>query len=167
MFGLRLHSIIIHMFRGVSRAYQGETKEYTVKKINGTLICECGESVYQGYPCRHEMALCVCLLKDTNVLSFQSRWRKDFFYFQNESYQEREREEMKEEEGKEGLAEEKNEEVPVPYFLSFLDLVNKFLILNPIPVKSKGAPKANVKNKGNKAPKLNEKNKKNNVKFFL
>jgi len=42
-------------------------------------LCECGESKYQGYPCRHEMSICVHIIKDPQILHFEKRWRIDFF----------------------------------------------------------------------------------------
>jgi len=72
-----------------------ESKEHIVKKVEGVLLCDCGESVYQGYPCRHEMALCVCLLKDPKVLHFEPRWKKSFFNFEEDKSEEGKKEEMK------------------------------------------------------------------------
>ena len=61
--------------------------------------CECGESTYQGY-CRHEMSVCVLVLKDPKVLHFEKRWRKDFFVPKTEEKKEGEEggEEVEEEE---------------------------------------------------------------------
>ena len=56
------------------------------------LKCECGESTYQGYPCRHEMSVCVLVLKDPKVLHFEKRWRKDFFVPKTEEKEEGEEE---------------------------------------------------------------------------
>jgi len=78
------------------------------------LKCECGESTYQGYPCRHEMSVCVLVLKDPKVLHFEKRWRKDFFVPKTEEKKEGEEggeggEEGEDgEDGKEGEEEEED-----------------------------------------------------------
>jgi len=101
------------LLRSVSRAYLSESKEHIVKKVEGVLLCDCGESVYQGYPCRHEMALCVCLLKDPKVLHFEPRWKKSFFNFEEDKSEEekegRNEKEKEKEEDKENEGEEQKE----------------------------------------------------------
>lgn len=88
-----------------------ESKEHIVKKVEGVLLCDCGESVYQGYPCRHEMALCVCLLKDPKVLHFEPPWKKSFFNFEEDKSEEEKegRNEKEKEEDKENEGEEQKE----------------------------------------------------------
>jgi len=35
-----------------------------------------------GIPCRHELAICILLLKDHLILYFEKRWRCDYFIFE-------------------------------------------------------------------------------------
>lgn len=69
----------------MKNAYSVSKNEYLVEKIEGKLFCQCRESVYQGFPCRHEMSVCAQLLKDPKVLHFEQRWRKDYFMLNQEN----------------------------------------------------------------------------------
>ena len=41
--------------------------------------------VYKGAPCCHEIALCINLLKDPNLLFFEPRWKISYYQVKNES----------------------------------------------------------------------------------
>ena len=45
------------------------------------LNCSCEESNYDGISCRHELALCTLVLKDSNLLYLSKRWEKDYFHW--------------------------------------------------------------------------------------
>lgn len=64
-------------------------------------MCECKESVYEGFPCKHE--LCIFLKENMNIknLNIASRWTKEYFQledFSNSAYLDEVREENDEEE---------------------------------------------------------------------
>lgn len=54
---------------------------YQIKTRNNKIYCSCGESIYEGIPCRHELALCAMTSKDFTILHFEDRWRRDYFKF--------------------------------------------------------------------------------------
>lgn len=49
------------------------------KNINGILLCSCMESLYEGFPCRHEM--CIFIKENMSIqnLNIHQRWTKEYF----------------------------------------------------------------------------------------
>ena len=82
--------------RKIYHAYSESPNQYIVSKEPQRVLCQCKESTYEGLPCRHELALCLHLLKDPKLLFFESRWRKDFY----KPKEEKQNEEQKDDEEK-------------------------------------------------------------------
>jgi len=48
-------------------------------KGNDEIRCNCQESIYHDFPCKHEVSVCAQDLKDHKFLRFEKRWRKYYF----------------------------------------------------------------------------------------
>lgn len=46
---------------------------------NNLLICACGESFFEGLPCRHELAVYIKASRPLNQLYINKRWRYSYF----------------------------------------------------------------------------------------
>ena len=54
--------------------------KHVITNINGLLNCDCGDDIFHGTPCRHELAIAIktksFLVK---LLPFKERWMKEYF----------------------------------------------------------------------------------------
>ena len=87
-------------------AFKEDPDIYVVERQD-KLYCSCRESVYDGVPWRHELAICLTFFKkNLGILNVSKRWRQDYFDFGDPSLSE----EDELEEDEEGKVEEKKEE---------------------------------------------------------
>jgi len=53
---------------------------HDVRKAQNKLVCDCGDDIFQGIPCRHLIAVAnKALNNDFSALHFQERWAKSYF----------------------------------------------------------------------------------------
>ena len=81
--------LLILFFRHVFNAYVENSHKHVVCN-NKFLICSCGESTFDGVPCRHELALCALKLKNPCLLWFERRWEISFFSFEEQNEENKE-----------------------------------------------------------------------------
>ena len=72
------------LIRKIFHAFYENPNQYIVNKETQNILCQCKESIFEGVPCRHELALCLHILKDPKVLFFESRWKKDYCGIENQ-----------------------------------------------------------------------------------
>ena len=51
-----------------------------MNKENQKILCQCKESIYEGLPCRHELALIIHVLKDSQLFPFELRWKQNYYH---------------------------------------------------------------------------------------
>ena len=71
------------LIRKIFHAFYENPNQYIVNKETQNILCQCKEckeskeSIFEGVPCRYELALCLHVLKDPKVLFFKSRGKKE------------------------------------------------------------------------------------------
>ena len=89
---------LLNLFRK-SFTLKCQIQMYIVSKEGDDIFCYCKKS--EGALCHHEFALCISLLKDSDILYNQPCWKILYHDIKNDStYSERQEEEKHEEEKK-------------------------------------------------------------------
>ena len=91
-------------------AYVQNPNIYIITKEGDNIFCNCKESIYGGAPCRHELSLCISLLKDPNLLYFEPNWRKLYYEIEDDSNSSNQSEEEEEENKEEEKEKDENKD---------------------------------------------------------
>ena len=85
-----IYRMMKNCFKDAAATYTLEFREEKIagqKENQKKLFCSCMESIFDGFPCRHELALCIMKFKSIDALHFQPRWRQDFLAMKIRNHQ--------------------------------------------------------------------------------